>query len=276
MITVDYHTHNARCGHAQGQIEDYIKAALNRGLTEIGISDHSPLYYLDGNDPQPQSAMAKDELDGYVEEVLRLKAQYAGRIAVQLGLEADYVEGMEPFYAEILAKYPFDYVIGSVHMCLGAHVYDHRRWHNNPDPMAVFAEYYRLLEKSARSGLYDILGHSTAIIAYAPRPLPAEIEPLQDAALAAVRETGVCLEVNTSGYRKMRTEPFPSGRMIHRAQELGIPLTFSSDAHNPGEVAHSREQVETLFIASGVTALATFEGRQRTLLPLVPEPLRLI
>src|SRR5260221_1216808 len=112
MITLDYHTHHARCGHAQGQIEDYIKAALSKGLTEIGISDHSPLYYLDGNDPQPQSAMAKNELDGYVEEVLKLKAKYAGQIMVRLGIESDYLEGMEDFYAAIFAKYPFDYVIG--------------------------------------------------------------------------------------------------------------------------------------------------------------------
>jgi histidinol-phosphatase (PHP family) len=272
MITTDYHTHNVRCGHAQGQIEDYVKAAISRGLTEIGISDHSPLYYLEGNDPTPGQAMAKNELEAYVEEVLTLKARYVGQIDVKLGMESDYIEGMESFYADIFAKYPFDYVIGSVHHVSNAHVYDHRRWGSKPDPMAVYAEYYRLVEKSARSGLFDILGHTTAILAYAPRPIPAEIEALQDKALDVIRATGVCIEVNTSGYRKMRTDPFPSSRMIGRAVELGIPLTFSSDAHRPDEVAHAREQTEALFVARGVTSLATFDRRQRTLVPLVVMP----
>ncbi len=271
MITVDYHTHHNRCGHAQGQIEDYIKTALARGLTEIGISDHSPLYFLDGNDPQPGLAMAKDELEGYVEEVLRLKARYAGQIAVRLGLESDYVEDMEAFYADILGQYPFDYVIGSVHMALGANIYDASRWQKTPDPMPVYAEYYRLVQKSARSGLFDILGHTTAVLAYSPRPVPAAIEGLQDETLDVIRQTGVCMEVNTSGYRKMQTDPFPSPRMIARAVELAIPLTFCSDAHHPDEVAYARDKVETLFVAKGLASIAHFERRQCTLEPFVVE-----
>src|SRR5207244_9652579 len=106
---------------------------------------------------------------------------------------------MESFYADILAKYPFDYVIGSVHHVFNTHVYDHRRWSAKPDPMGVYAEYYRLVAKSARSGLFDILAHTTSILAYAPRPIPAEIEALQDEALDVIHETGVCIEVNTSG-----------------------------------------------------------------------------
>ena len=272
MITVDYHTHHSRCGHAQGHIEDYVKTAISRGLTDIGISDHSPLYYLEGNDPQSNQAMAKDELEGYVEEVLSLKERYAGQINIRLGMESDYIEDMEDFYRETLNKYPFDYVIGSVHHVLGAHVYHAQRWNSKPDPMAVYAEYYRLVKKSALSGLFDILGHTTAILAYSPRPIPSEIEALQDDALETVRDAGVCIEVNTSGFRKMRTDPFPSARMIEKATALGIPLTFSSDAHRPDEVAYAREQTEALFIASGVMSLACFMRRQRVLIPLVTEP----
>lgn len=269
MITVDYHTHHYRCGHAQGQIEDYIKAGLAKGLTEIGISDHSPLYWLDGNDPQPQSAMAKDELEGYVEEVLALKAKYAGQINVRLGLESDYVEDMEAFYADIFAKYPFDYVIGSVHMVNGMHVYERERWRSKPDPLAVFAEYYRLVQKSACSGLFDILGHTTAIIAYAPKPLPELIlTVLQDKTLEVIRESDVCVEINTSGYRKMGSDPFPTTRMITKANELGIPLTFSSDSHRPDEVAYGRDQVQKLLDTHSITTLARFESRQRTMIPV--------
>jgi histidinol-phosphatase (PHP family) len=271
-IRIDYHTHNFRCGHAQGQIEEYIQSAIGKGLSEIGISDHIPIYFLDGNDPLPSTAMAKDEFAGYVDEVLALKAKYSGQIEVRFGVECDYIETMEGFYRAELAKYPFDYVIGSVHYTSdGSGVYDSRRWKNDV-PMEAYADYYRLLAKSAQSGLFDILAHASAITAYAPKPIPEAIIPLQDAALEVIAATNQCLEINTSGYRKMTTDPFPTVRMVRKAHMLGIPFTFSSDCHRPSDVGYYRDVVERLLDEIGVTELASFKGRQRLMQPLLAAP----
>lgn len=270
MIAIDYHTHHVRCGHAYGQIEDYIKQALALGLSEIGISDHAPIYWQDGDDPMPNIAMPKAELPAYVDEVLRLKAHYAERIAVRLGLEVDYIEGAEDICAAMLAPYPFDYVIGSVHYVHGRNVYDPQLWKGVSDPLTTYAEYYRLLTKSAQCGMFDVIAHSTAVIAFAPKPIPQAIEPLQDAALVALREADVCMEINTSGYRKVGSEPFPSERMIARAHQLGIPLTFGSDAHSPSEVSYAQDRVEAMLSRLGVIELARFESRQRTTISLTP------
>ena len=43
MKLMDFHTHNRRCGHALGEIEDYVKVAIEKNFDEIGISDHFPL-----------------------------------------------------------------------------------------------------------------------------------------------------------------------------------------------------------------------------------------
>ena len=43
MKLMDYHSHNRRCGHATGEIEDYVKVAIEKNLKEIGISDHFQL-----------------------------------------------------------------------------------------------------------------------------------------------------------------------------------------------------------------------------------------
>ncbi|MBX3062274.1 MAG: histidinol-phosphatase [Anaerolineae bacterium] len=269
MITTDYHTHNSRCGHAQGQIEDYIKSALNKGLTEIGISDHAPAYWLDGNDPLPTICMAKDELEGYVEEVLRLKEKYTGQIAVKLGVEADYIEGMEETYAQILNTYPFDYVIGSVHHVSSENVFERRRWQSRVDPLTVYQEYYRLVAKSAHSGLFNIVAHASAILAYAPQPFPAALADLQEDAVEQIKGADIAFEVNTSGFRKMHSDPFPNETMVERIVEAGFPVTFSSDCHRPDEVAYARDKIETLFTRLGVTEIATFAQRQRIMIPLV-------
>lgn len=40
----DLHTHHFRCGHADGNIRDYIEAGIKAGLQAIGISDHTPYF----------------------------------------------------------------------------------------------------------------------------------------------------------------------------------------------------------------------------------------
>ena len=63
-------------------MEQYIQAALALGLEEIGISDHAPLYWREGDHPAPGTAMARSELEHYVAEVLALQRKYADRIRV--------------------------------------------------------------------------------------------------------------------------------------------------------------------------------------------------
>jgi len=89
----DLHTHHERCGHATGTIEDYIRSAIDAGLTAIGISDHSPYFAEKADCAQPGIAMAKSEFARYVEEVLQLKRKYEGRIEVLLGVESDFFSG---------------------------------------------------------------------------------------------------------------------------------------------------------------------------------------
>ena len=43
MKLVDYHNHTRLCGHAVGEVSEYIEAAIAADLAEIGFSDHAPL-----------------------------------------------------------------------------------------------------------------------------------------------------------------------------------------------------------------------------------------
>ena len=84
----DLHTHHFRCGHADGNIRDYIEAAIAADLQVIGISDHTPYFGSPEEQPFPAISMAKADLAGYVEEVLALKKEYEGKIKVLLGIES--------------------------------------------------------------------------------------------------------------------------------------------------------------------------------------------
>lgn len=237
---------------------DYIEAAIAQGMTAFGVSDHGPAYWLPGDHAQPGTQMALSEVGNYVAEAHELKARYASKINVLVGIEADWIEGREDDLRRLLNAHPFDYALGSVHYALGGSIFNKNRWQRE-EPEAVFRAYYDNVARAARSGIFDILSHLTAAESYSP-PLPdALAAELYPPVADAVAESGVAVEINTSGYRKMAPgsgrsgdEPFPNRRMLKSLIERGVPLTFGADSHRPIEVGFASDRVYSLLRELGV------------------------
>jgi histidinol-phosphatase (PHP family) len=255
VITFDYHSHNKRCGHAVGTLEDYVQQAISLGLTHFGMSDHGPAYWLEGDHAQPLIQMAVSELPSYVEEAVALKALYEDQISLAVGIEADFIEGQEAALAAWLAAHPFDYVLGSVHYCLGHSVFDRRRW-KTQRPEAVFRDYYRQVIMAARSGLFDILSHLTVIDTYSPGMPDALAAELYPKVAEAIAESGCLVEINTSCYRKqpLWDEPYPNRKLLTELIVRGVPLTFGSDCHDPLDIQFGSERVKKLLQELGFSA----------------------
>ena len=103
-IQCDYHMHTPLCKHATGPMEAYVERGIDLGLREIGFSDHNPLPHGYGANVRMDEA----ELDYYVKRVTELQFQYRGKIDVLLGLEMDFVDGLEDYCRQQLARYPWD------------------------------------------------------------------------------------------------------------------------------------------------------------------------
>ena len=83
-----YHTHTARCHHAVGADEEYVKAAVDRGVRVLGFSDHAPMPYPGGY--VSYYKMTPDELEGYCSSLLHMREKYKDRIDILIGLETEY------------------------------------------------------------------------------------------------------------------------------------------------------------------------------------------
>ncbi|KWX74561.1 histidinol-phosphatase [Paenibacillus jilunlii] len=266
----DLHTHHFRCGHADGTIRDYIEAGIAAGLTVIGISDHTPYFGSESEQAFPRIAMAKSELANYVEEVLALQKEYAGTIDVLLGIESDYFPDYAELYRRTLSAYPFDYIIGSVHHVGGVSIFNKSRWKNLSlqGKIASKAEYYRLITASARSGMFQILGHIDAMKGNYPQfsdiPATAEI----DECLRVIGECGIAIEINTSGGTKLCGGWYPSDDILERALHYGVEVTFGSDAHLPSRVADQREAVAARLKEIGFTRWVYFKQTQQISVPI--------
>ncbi|MNQ76808.1 Histidinol-phosphatase [compost metagenome] len=265
----DLHTHHERCGHAQDTIRDYIEAAIAAGLQVIGISDHSPYFGSQEDRAQPAIAMAKSEFPRYIEEVLLLKKEYAGKINVLLGVESDYFPEHVDIYRQEYAKYPFDYIIGSVHLSGGVSIFNRNRWKklNEAEQVEHKEEYYRLIAESARSGMFQILGHIDAMKGFYPA-FSDIATPKVDETLQIIGESGVAIEINTSGKTKDVGGWYPSHEILARALHYGVEVTFGSDAHVPSRVADDWEEVRTTLKEIGFKHWVYFEKKQKQIVAL--------
>jgi histidinol-phosphatase (PHP family) len=268
----DYHIHTFRCGHAHGDSRDFVGRAVEAGLSEIAFTDHVPLYFLPSERRDPRLAMAEDRFEEYVAEVASLQAEFRGAIAVRLGLEADYAEGHERELERWLGRADWDLVLGSVHWVSGDWIDDPRSAAARFESEGIeplYREYYRLLTAAARTGLFDVLAHFDLPKKHGHRP-PVPLEDAEDQAIAAIAAASCAVEISSAGLRKPVGEPYPESRLLRRIVAERIPVTFSSDAHSPAEVAWGYERTVPYARSCGVSRFTTFEKRRKTFRELPP------
>lgn len=258
MVKYNFHTHS-QLDDGQGGLEDYVQAALDRGLQALGFSAHSPLP-LDN-----QWSLPAARLPEYVALGKRLKAQYRDHIRLFLGLEIDYIPGISEDFAAYVRDIPLDYCLGSVHLvregpqgpfwfidgpekgffegvseCFGG------------DAQRAVTAYYRQSTDMVKSQRPDIIGHMDKVKMHNKGRLFSEEDAwyraLVDELLQAIRDAGVIVELNTRGVYSGRVSTyFPSPWILDRCLHMGIPVMVNADAHKPGEVdAHFAQGVGLL------------------------------
>lgn len=264
-MLVDYHVHTALCGHAVGELEDYVAVAAQKGLAELGFNDHAPVFKA----RDPELTMGPEQLPEYVEQVRVLQMKHR-RPRIKLGIEADFIPGYQEQLRKLLSQYEFDYIYGSVHI-IGDWRFDDSRFYPEGyaerDTDEAYRQYFSLIRQSAESGLFDVLGHLDLIkkFDYWPR---GEIDHLLEETVRAIAAADVCVEVNTSGLRRPCVEIYPGERILQLCRQHGVPVTMGSDAHSPGEVGLDFDKAVELLKKVGYTQVATFSGRERQMVEL--------
>lgn len=226
----------------------------------MGFSDHSPMPRDDFDDWRMKAA----DLDAYVTSVEQARRDYPN-LTIKLALEVDYLPGGEDWIRDLAARHPWDYFIGSVHYISDRWAVDNpvqRAEWTSRDPLEVWTAYFERLTLAAESGLFDIIGHADLCKKFAIYPRQ-DCTPLFTRFLQAVKRHDLALELNTGGLRKDCREIYPSPRLVHLAAQLGIPITFGSDAHAPAEVGLNFAEAVQLARSAGYTHYCRFTERRR-------------
>jgi histidinol-phosphatase (PHP family) len=265
----DYHVHTFRCGHAGGKSRDFVRRAVELGLSEMAFTDHIPLYFLPVNQRDPRLAMREDQFDDYLEEVEALRREFGSLLPIRLGLEADYAEWHEETLAKWLARADWDLVLGSVHWVEGDWIDapGSARRFEREGTERLYAEYYRLLARAAETKFFDVLTHFDLPKKHGHRPRQP-LEEAEDAAIAAAKKADCAFEISSAGLRKPVGELYPEPRLLRKLLAAGVPATFASDSHAPAEVGWGYKETESVARGCGLAEFVTFEKRRKIRHPL--------
>ena len=95
-----------------------------------------------------------------------------------------------------------------------------------------------------------------------------DVMPLFRGLLETARDRGVAIEINTAGLRKECREMYPSPAILKLASDLGVLLSFGSDAHAPEEVGADFPAAVEFAKSVGYTESCRFTQREVEMVPL--------
>jgi histidinol-phosphatase (PHP family) len=272
------------------QLAEYCERAQAAGVTELALTEHlfrfrqadavmGGFWRDEGLSPALAESMADywefhatADLDAYV--ACAQEAREAG-LPVVIGLEVDYYKGRMDEVARLLAGYPFDVLLGSVHWVGGW------RFDDLGDPVSMaewparrvddaWEGYTRALEELAASGTCDVLAHPDLIKVTGHVPdAPAE---WWDRMAEAASSSGMAAEVSSAGWRKPIGEQFPAAALLERFVARGVPLTTASDAHQAVHVADRADDLRAVLAAVGAGTLQAYRSRVPHPTAVTPAP----
>ncbi|NOZ63272.1 MAG: histidinol-phosphatase [Calditrichaeota bacterium] len=257
----DLHIHTSLCNHASGAMIEYVRSGIRVGLASLGFSDHNPLLPVYEN----RFRMSDREMEIYVRSISALRERFKEKIDVKMGIELDYLSEEEKFLQNFIDRYPFDYIIGSVHYLLspvnGEYVYLSEL--PGTERKKYFPLYFEKIKQAARSGLFDVVAHFDL-----PKKFWGEMRNeefrLAERALETIAQQGLALEINTSGLRTNGVdESFPGKGIVQMAKEKEIPFVLGSDSHAPADVGSHFAEALIILKEAEIKNVISFDKRKR-------------
>jgi histidinol-phosphatase (PHP family) len=233
MIKKDCHIHTNYSPDAdpKATFEAYIVRAQEMGLEELVFTDHvdvdavHPLFH----------EMINYEV--YIKDFKRV--QNSSPIPIKLGVEIGYQAHVKEDIKRFLQRYPFDYIILSIHYLEGKDLYTQEFFQGKTQKEAYQIYFETCLDAVRSIDTFDVFGHLDYIPRYAPYDdyEYEDYKDIIDAILRTIIEKEKGIEVNTSGFvTEGRT--YPKQEVIDRYIELGgTTINWGSDAHRISELA---------------------------------------
>lgn len=255
MIQADMHMHTWFSTDSEACPRDMANEAVRKGLKTICFTDH-----FDKDDLEWGEEGIFD-VDAYFVEMQKLQEEYAGKLNIRIGIELGLRTYLKDYYEELTKKYPFDFVIGSVHNVPYKKDAEGNILYTDPAAEKLFTdrtdkEAYRLmmettLENVRTSDCFQTLGHLDYVVRYGKSREKeysyTDYADIIDEILKLLIEKEKGLEVNSAGLKYGLPFAHPHPDVLKRYRELGGEIiTIGADAHKPEHIAYDFAKAEEI------------------------------
>jgi len=258
-MRLDYHMHTT-FSDGRSELAEYVDETVRKRIDEIGFSDH---IYIRKED----WSMDWVNLAKYVSNIGELNT--TSQVSIKTGLEVEFVPYGMASLMQMINRFDFDYLMGSVHY-IGDWQFDSEKqieeWKRR-DVTQVYEQYYDLVQTMAKTQLFDIVGHLDLVKKFNNQP-NRDLKDLLLETVKTIGKSGMCIEINTGGLRKPCREVYPSEKLLKICFDNGLPITFGSDAHSPEDVGADFDKALNLARRVGYLEMVRFTKRNRDLVEL--------
>lgn len=259
-----YHNHSS-WSDGRSTFAEMYAFADRAGVDLLGLSDH---FCVLPDGTSPDWSLLPGKVDAYLADVESFQGK--GEIEVRVGLEFDWFENHDRIVRPYVEGISLDYRIGAVHHVEGRQFdVDISFWSDRSEEARdeIYVKYWKLIREMAESRLFDIAAHIDL-----PKKLGfypcSDLSSHIDAALDAIHESDMVVELNTAGFGKPCADGYPSLQILQKCEKRGIPITLSSDGHIPEHILFEFERGLARLHEAGFTSIARFRSRERFFEPL--------
>ena len=257
-ISSCYHTHTKRCGHAFGEDEEYVLAAIEHGYKILGFSDHAMFPGIS----QPGGRGDFSEIDEYISSIHSLKEKYKNQIDIYLAFEAEYLPEFKDYYASLYKKYGFDYLV------LGQHAFlkdNHFCYYGSLDPEIATKKYVEAVLEALDTGYFRYFAHPDYFMTW-EKVFSPRAEGASKIILNKVKEKNIPIEINMGRSRLGGWRPdkdlskveYPCFSFWKMAGEMGLKAFIGPDAHMPHDLYYGPfERMEEIAKKSKISLVHT-------------------
>jgi histidinol-phosphatase (PHP family) len=260
MKRMDYHMHTYFSADSEENPEQHVLQAIHKGLEEICFTDHQDFDY---------PGMAFDlDIEPYYQEIQALKEKYRDQIQIKWGIEIGLDRNYKKEIDTVITSYPFDFVIGSIHVINRTEFYNPASFFTNKTKTEAHHAFFKeTLACVKEFDNFNVLGHLDYIVRYGPykdkRIDYDKHTDMIDEILKTLITKKIGLEVNTSGYTIHKNCGFPNYDIIKRYYALGGRIiTIGTDAHVSERVGAHVDTVMKEYQKIGFNEISTFTNRK--------------
>ena len=264
-VRADFHMHTEFSGDSEAPVRAMLDAALERGMEAVCITDHIDEDYPEDSETGTNPFLF--DLDQYFQVLREIKKEYADRLDLRIGVELGLQPHLGERYRKLIETYPFDFVIGSLHVIHGMDPYDGVIFEGRSDADVYREAFQATAENLDQVKDFDVLGHLDYVVRYGRyqareysyRAFSDEIDEIPK----KVIHMGKGIEMNMGGFKYGLGFCNPHPDVIRRYRELGGEIiTVGADAHRPEHVAFDFEKAGDILRACGFRYYAEYRNRK--------------